>query len=196
MPHVTPAPAGLAALNALPAPEARRELLACCASAAFADRVAAARPYASADDLADTAAATVRALTWPDVLEALAAHPRIGERKPGTDRESAWSRREQSGTDGADARVLAGLADGNAAYERRFGHVYLICATGLSAEEMLARLTARLGNDEETERAVVREELARITRLRVGKLLGTGPGGAPRGVQRAAGDAGRTGEAR
>lgn len=174
MPHVTPAHAGLAALNALPEPEARRELLACCASTAFAGAVAAARPYASADELADMSAATVLGLTWPQVLEALAAHPRIGERAGGTGRESAWSRREQSGTDGADEDVLTGLAEGNAAYERRFGHVYLVCATGLSAAEMLDRLTARLGNDEPAERAVVREELAKITRLRVGKLLTAG----------------------
>lgn len=72
----------------------------------------------------------------------------------------------------AGREVLEELAEGNHAYEERFGHVYLVCATGLSAEEMLARLRGRLGNDEETERDVVRAELAKITRLRLTKLLG------------------------
>ncbi|MGJ6961447.1 2-oxo-4-hydroxy-4-carboxy-5-ureidoimidazoline decarboxylase [Streptosporangium sp. G11] len=87
-------------------------------------------------------------------------------------REAAWSRGEQAGVGTAGREVLDRLAEGNRAYERRFGHVYLICATGLSAEEMLARLTERLGNDEDAERDVVRAELAKITRLRLAKLLG------------------------
>ncbi|SNS14113.1 2-oxo-4-hydroxy-4-carboxy-5-ureidoimidazoline decarboxylase [Streptosporangium subroseum] len=94
-------------------------------------------------------------------------------REPGrSGRESGWSRQEQSGVGAAGREVLEELAEGNRAYEERFGHVYLICATGLSAEEMLARLRGRLGNDEETERDVVRAELAKITRLRLAKLLG------------------------
>ncbi|MFC6085704.1 2-oxo-4-hydroxy-4-carboxy-5-ureidoimidazoline decarboxylase [Sphaerisporangium aureirubrum] len=180
MPNVTPVPAGLAALNGLSPPDAERELLACCASTAFAARVVAGRPYGSGEELADAAAAAVLALAWPDVAEALAAHPRIGERASGAGREASWSRGEQAGTGGAARETMEGLAAGNAAYERRFGHVYLICATGLSAAEMLERLTARLDNDEEAERAVVREELSKITRLRVAKLLATDIGGEPR----------------
>ncbi|NUS08957.1 MAG: 2-oxo-4-hydroxy-4-carboxy-5-ureidoimidazoline decarboxylase, partial [Nonomuraea sp.] len=118
--------------------------------------------------LADAAEAAVRALEWPDVLEALSAHPRIGERAAGEGRESRWSRQEQSGV---PDDLRAALAAGNRAYEQRFGHVYLVCATGLSGSELLARLRARLGNDEETERGVVRDELAKITRLRLGKLM-------------------------
>ncbi|GAA3011127.1 2-oxo-4-hydroxy-4-carboxy-5-ureidoimidazoline decarboxylase [Streptosporangium longisporum] len=184
MPTVNPAPPpdGLAAFNALDAGEAEAELLTCCASRAFARRVAAARPYPDADRLAAAARAAVRELDWTDVLEALAAHPRIGQ-APGaqdTGREAAWSRREQSGVGAAGPELLEGLAEGNRAYERRFGHVYLVCATGLSAEELLERLTRRLGNDEETERDVVRTELAAITRLRLARLLGTTP--APEGT--------------
>jgi 2-oxo-4-hydroxy-4-carboxy-5-ureidoimidazoline decarboxylase len=171
MPNVTPDRHGLAGLNALSPPEAERELLSCCASRAFARHVAALRPYDDPARLADAAAAAVRDLDWPDVLEALAAHPRIGDRATGPGRESSWSRDEQSGTAGADRRVLAELAARNVLYEQRFGHVYLICATGLTAEAMLDRLGGRLLNDEDTERAVVREELAKITRLRVAKLL-------------------------
>lgn len=174
--------AGLAAFNALGAEEAEAELLACCACRAFATKVAARRPYRDPDRLAEVAEATVRSLDRSGVREALAAHPRIGEppreggpgASEGAGREAAWSRREQSGVEAAGREVLDRLAEGNRAYERRFGHVYLICATGLSAEEMLARLTERLGNDEETERDVIRAELAKITRLRLAKLLESG----------------------
>ncbi|GAA4230945.1 2-oxo-4-hydroxy-4-carboxy-5-ureidoimidazoline decarboxylase [Streptosporangium album] len=187
---------GLAGFNALSAAEAEDGLLACCASRAFAHEVAARRPYRDLAGLAEAAEAAVRGLTWPDVQEALAAHPRIGE--PPRDggraapasvartaeppryggaaeaggREASWSRREQSGVEAAGQAVLDGLAEGNRAYEERFGHVYLICATGMAAKEMLDRLRERLRNDETTERGVVRTELARITRLRVAKLLG------------------------
>lgn len=171
MPNVTPGLRGLAALSELSPAEAERELLSCCASRVFARRLAATLPHEDPGRLADDAAEVVRELAWPDVLEALRAHPRIGERAAGAGRESSWSRDEQSGTKGADRRVLAELAAGNAVYEQRFGHVYLVCATGLSAAEMLDRLQSRLAGDERAERAVVREELAKITRLRVAKLL-------------------------
>jgi len=198
MPNVNSAPPvlSLAAFNALGAEEAEAGLLACCACRAFAREVAASRPYRDLDRLAETAEAVVRGLDWSGVREALAAHPRIGEPPraaerplagespreggpvPGSgpsghrEREAAWSRREQAGMDTAGRDVLDRLAEGNRAYERRFGHIYLICATGLSAGEMLARLTERLGNDEDTERDVVRTELVKITRLRLAKLLG------------------------
>ncbi|MEU1720878.1 2-oxo-4-hydroxy-4-carboxy-5-ureidoimidazoline decarboxylase [Nonomuraea sp. NPDC005692] len=164
----------LAGFNRRPREEAEAELLACCASRAFAAAVAARRPYAARERLAEAAETAVRELKWPDVLEALAAHPRIGERPSGDGRESRWSRQEQAGAQehapgGEDLR--AALAAGNRAYEERFGYVYLVCATGLSGAELLARLRARLDNDEETERGVVREELAKITRLRLGKLM-------------------------
>jgi len=122
-------------------------------------------------DLAALAAAeeAVGGLAWEEVLEALAAHPRIGERPGGAGREAAWSRQEQSGVEDG---LREALAAGNREYEARFGHVYLVCATGLSGEHLLARLRERLGNDEERERAVVRDELAKITRLRLVKLLG------------------------
>ncbi|MEV4063057.1 2-oxo-4-hydroxy-4-carboxy-5-ureidoimidazoline decarboxylase [Nonomuraea dietziae] len=154
-------------LNALSPEEAEKELLACCASRAFAREVAAGRPYAGQAELGAAAEAAVRALAWPDVEEALAAHPRIGERAAGAGRESEWSRQEQSGV---EDHVRAELAEGNRLYEQRFGHVYLICATGLSGEEMLARLKERLDHDEATERAVVRDELAKITKLRLARI--------------------------
>ncbi|MFF4191753.1 2-oxo-4-hydroxy-4-carboxy-5-ureidoimidazoline decarboxylase [Nonomuraea sp. NPDC001831] len=164
----------LAAFNRRPRAEAEAELLACCASRAFAAAVAARRPYAAPERLAEAAEAAVRELEWPDVLEALAAHPRIGERPSGDGRESRWSRQEQAGAH-ADApgagELRAALAAGNRAYEERFGYVYLVCAAGLSGAELLARLRARLDNDEETERGAVRDELVKITRLRLGRLM-------------------------
>ncbi|MFG3440535.1 2-oxo-4-hydroxy-4-carboxy-5-ureidoimidazoline decarboxylase [Nonomuraea sp. NPDC047897] len=169
MPHTV---AGLDRFNALAPAEAERDLLACCASRVFAATVAAGRPYADPEALADAAGAAVRALDWPDVLEALAAHPRIGALADGQSREAAWSRQEQAGV--AD-ELRQALADGNRAYEDRFGHVYLVCATGLTGAEMLAGLRERLGNDDSAERGVVRDHLARITGLRIARLLGEAP---------------------
>ncbi len=166
MPHPLP---GLAGFNASTPDDARRELLTCCASPAFAAAVAARRPFRDAAELAETAGAAVAELTWPQVLEALRAHPRIGERAGGGSRQAAWSQQEQSGV---EEELRAALAEGNRAYEHRFGHVYLVCATGLTGGEMLRRLRERLAADEESERRTVREELAKITRLRVGKLVG------------------------
>ncbi|GGO81834.1 2-oxo-4-hydroxy-4-carboxy-5-ureidoimidazoline decarboxylase [Nonomuraea cavernae] len=163
---------GLAAFNAREPAEAERELLTCCASRVFARTIAAGRPYRDPAGLAAAADAAVHDLTWPEVLEALGAHPRIGERAAGADREAAWSRQEQSGVRD-DLREA--LAEGNRAYEERFGHVYLICATGLSGGQMLDRLRERLEHDDETERRTVRDELAKITRLRLAKLLGEAP---------------------
>lgn len=156
----------LEAFNALPADEAEKELLACCAAPAFAVPVAAGRPYPSIDALLAAADAALRALTWADVEQALAAHPRIGERAGGGSREAAWSRREQSGAAPGDDLVAA-----NRAYEERFGRVFLVFASGKSQDELLAAARERLGNDDATERAVVADELRRIALLRAGRLV-------------------------
>ena len=103
--------------------------------------------------------------------QALDAHPRIGERAEGASTEAQWSRREQSAVGTSDAATQDALRAGNAAYERRFGHVFLIRAAGRSAEEMAAELDRRLANDDARERAEVTEQLAQITRLRVQTLL-------------------------
>ncbi|GAA3981241.1 2-oxo-4-hydroxy-4-carboxy-5-ureidoimidazoline decarboxylase [Actinomadura viridis] len=157
--------------NALAAADAEAGLLACCASRRWAAGVAAGRPYADAEALRSASDAFLAALDWADVEEALAAHPRIGERARGAGREASWSRGEQSGMDAAEAAVRESLAAGNRRYEERFGHVFLICATGLGAGDMLAALERRLGNDAAAERAVVREELGKIVRLRLDKML-------------------------
>lgn len=154
--------------DALAREEAEAELLACCRSRRWAAMVTNGRPYGSADALFTAAAAAVRKLDWADVQEALAAHPRIGDRPGGSAREDAWSRGEQSGVAEED-RVA--FEEGNAAYEERFGHVFLICASGRKAAEMLADLRERLENDPAAERSVVHGELVKITELRLGKLF-------------------------
>ncbi|URN10354.1 2-oxo-4-hydroxy-4-carboxy-5-ureidoimidazoline decarboxylase [Actinomadura madurae] len=146
------------------------DLAACCASRRWVGALAG-RAYA---DLGALRAASRRALDdlgWADVEEALAAHPRIGERAGGDTREAGWSRGEQSGMGGAALDVRHALVEGNRVYEERFGHVFLICASGRPAREMLGELLTRLGNDAETEREVVRGELAKIVDLRLAKLV-------------------------
>ena len=157
----------LAALNSAPDDERlRAELAACCAARSWLAAMLAERPFGSQDELFAASDAAIAELTDGGLAEALAAHPRIGERSA-----EQWSRQEQSGMDVASAELRAELAAANADYERRFGHVYLVCATGRSAEELLAICRSRLDNDPVAERAVVLGELAKISRLRLGKLL-------------------------
>ncbi|MBP2702435.1 2-oxo-4-hydroxy-4-carboxy-5-ureidoimidazoline decarboxylase [Microbispora sp. RL4-1S] len=149
---------------------APEDLRSCCASAAWVAAVGARGPYQDVAALTEAGRAALAELAWDDVEEALAAHPRIGERPAGDGREASWSRREQAGTAGAGPAVLDAIHAGNAEYERRFGHVYLVCATGLGAAELLDLLRERLGNDRKAEREVVREELGKIVSLRLEKL--------------------------
>jgi 2-oxo-4-hydroxy-4-carboxy-5-ureidoimidazoline decarboxylase len=149
--------------NALDPAAAERALRSVCAAPRWAREVAASRPH---PDMASLQATAEVALSDADLDEALSGHPRIGDRTAG-----GASRREQSGVAGADAQVLAALAEGNRAYEERFGHVYLVCATGRGAHELLDVLQARLGNDPATERAVALAELAAINRLRLARMV-------------------------
>jgi 2-oxo-4-hydroxy-4-carboxy-5-ureidoimidazoline decarboxylase len=145
----------LASFNAASKQEAVAAMLACCASRRFAAYASQAAALAAVETV-------FASLTWPDVLEAMGAHPRIGARVSGQ------SAAEQSGVTG-DSR--AALLAGNLAYEERFGHVFLICATGLSGAEMLTALNRRLNNDETSERVAATTELRKITLLRVSKAL-------------------------
>jgi 2-oxo-4-hydroxy-4-carboxy-5-ureidoimidazoline decarboxylase len=152
----------LASFNAASEQEAVAAMLACCASRRFAAAMAAGRPYPSRAAALAAAETAFAALTWRDVLEAMGAHPRIGARVSGQ------SAAEQSGV-ADDSRTA--LRAGNLAYEERFGHVFLICATGLSGAEMLTALNRRLNNDETSERVAATTELRKITLLRVSKAL-------------------------
>jgi 2-oxo-4-hydroxy-4-carboxy-5-ureidoimidazoline decarboxylase len=143
----------------------------CCASVRWIDALVARRPHGSLAAITDASDAAISGLTWSDIEQALAAHPRIGDRAQGADRESAWSRQEQSAAATPQASTHATLVAGNVEYERRFGHVFLICATGKSAEDVQTALTRRLDNAAEAEREIVRDELTQIVRLRLAKLF-------------------------
>jgi 2-oxo-4-hydroxy-4-carboxy-5-ureidoimidazoline decarboxylase len=157
--------ATIADFNAAHWEAATRDVLACCESTAFAKLITEGRPYPDAGALDAAIGTAFAALTWEDIVEAMNAHPRIGARTGGI------SAAEQAGATAAGSAVRQALAAGNEAYEERFGHVFLICATGLSGQEMLDALTRRLRNTPETEQPEVRQELLKITRLRMRKLL-------------------------
>jgi 2-oxo-4-hydroxy-4-carboxy-5-ureidoimidazoline decarboxylase len=123
-------------------------------------------PYRDPAAVLAAADAAARALSWEDVLIALEAHPRIGERAAGDSREAAWSRREQAAVSPDDA-----LGDANRAYEKKFGHVFLIFASGRGKDEILAAARLRLANDDDTERAIVRDELRKIAVRRLEGVL-------------------------
>ena len=161
----------LADWNALSPADAERELLVCCAAPAWAAALAKERPFPTVGGVLDASDRLVSGLGWADLRPALDAHPRIGERIRRQGAEADWSRREQAGTQSADDATARALVEANEAYEERFGHVFLIFATGKSAGEMLAAARERLRNDEFTEQAAVRAELAKITRLRLERLL-------------------------
>jgi 2-oxo-4-hydroxy-4-carboxy-5-ureidoimidazoline decarboxylase len=159
--------AAIEEFNGEPVERAAELLRACNAAPRFVAELVAGRPYPEGAALVARAEEVARALPWDEVLLALSAHPRIGDRVEGVSAEAAASRREQSSMADADTGIRAALIEGNRAYEQRFDHVFLIRAAGRSPEEMLAELRRRLGNDEAAERAEVTEQLAQITALRV-----------------------------
>ena len=157
--------------NTLSDEAAHDALAACCASPTWVAEVAAGRPYATRTALLNATEAACRRLSDADLEEALAAHPRIGDRAAGTSAEAQWSRQEQASVSHSDDATRTHLHQANLAYEERFGRVFLIRAAGRSPAEMLVEARRRLGNDEATERAEVTEQLGQIARLRVEKLL-------------------------
>jgi len=179
-------------LNATDVHDAQREFERCCGSTEWAARMTAARPFATSDAMLVTADAIWIALDESDWREAFAAHPRIGERASGAGgagrasgagragvagaagragASSAWSAQEQAGVSSADDEVLDRLGAKNREYVDRFGYIFIVCATGKSADEMLTRLEQRLTNDPAVEIRVAAEEQRQITQLRLRKLL-------------------------
>jgi 2-oxo-4-hydroxy-4-carboxy-5-ureidoimidazoline decarboxylase len=156
------------------APERARELLrGCCGSERWVGRMAARRPFPGIDDLLTAARDEWLALAEQDWLEAFRHHPKIGDRESLRRRFPAThhlSSREQAGVDGAGGDVLDALAAKNEAYERKFGFIFIVCATGRNAAGMLALLEARLGNDRATELQNAASEQAKITELRLRSL--------------------------
>ncbi|WP_031515670.1 2-oxo-4-hydroxy-4-carboxy-5-ureidoimidazoline decarboxylase [Streptomyces sp. NRRL F-5123] len=165
-------PPGLSRLNQADAATAVSLLREVCASTTWCERMAAGRPYAHTDELLAASDAAMSRLTAADLHEAMAAHPPIGRPAPG----DAASAREQSGVAAEERAELLELGE---AYRRAHGHVFLICATGASGERIRAELRARTGNDTATEREIVRTELGKINRIRLGRLAGTPQEDAP-----------------
>ncbi|MEU5155102.1 2-oxo-4-hydroxy-4-carboxy-5-ureidoimidazoline decarboxylase [Glycomyces sp. NPDC021274] len=159
----------LEAFDTADAEDAVEVLTACCASRAWAEKVASGRPYRTVAALRAAALAGFDELDESELAVAHAAHAPIGKPKPAV--EDQWSRGEQSRALAADAAVRDELAAVNAAYERRFGRVFLICATGLTGEEILAEAERRLGSDDATEHREAVAELRKIVALRLEKAV-------------------------
>jgi len=164
-------------LNRLPFDAARAELERCCGASSWVERLCAARPFRDRDHLLSEAERGARALTPGDWREAFSHHPRIGDLDSVRARfgsTAAWAADEQRGAAGATESTLRALAEGNRAYEEKFGYIFIVCATGKGAGEMLALLESRLQNDADVELGIAAEEQSKITRLRLEKLL-SGP---------------------
>jgi 2-oxo-4-hydroxy-4-carboxy-5-ureidoimidazoline decarboxylase len=161
-------------INCFTAAEAEDQFLRCCGSRAWAAGMAAARPFAGRTDVYQAAERVWRALPREDRMEAFAAHPRIGDvnslRKK-YENTKAWASGEQAGVNAADEAVLQELAEGNRAYEEKFGFIFIVCATGKSAAEMLALLNARLPLARDEEILNAGAEQMKITRIRLDKWL-------------------------
>lgn len=163
----------LDAWNRAPEPEARDAMLACCGSRRWAHAMVAQRPIARVAELSEAADRAWSAMGEADWLEAFACHPRIGARKAAhaPTQSTAWSSQEQASVASAQERVLAALAAGDALYEEKFGFTYIVCATGKSAEEMLAILKRRLGSERAAELKEAAEQQRQILQIRLGKWL-------------------------
>ncbi|MDO0925082.1 2-oxo-4-hydroxy-4-carboxy-5-ureidoimidazoline decarboxylase [Streptomyces sp. TG1A-8] len=163
----TSTPPGLARFNGLGESAALAALHAACASTAWAKHLLTARPYATPADLYAASDAATAGLSAADLAEALAGHPPIGRPRPG----DPASAREQGGMAGASADLKAEMLGLNLAYQDRFGHVFLVCATGRTGEQMRDALRERIGNPPEREREIIRTELGRINRIRLARLV-------------------------
>ncbi|MFG2133933.1 2-oxo-4-hydroxy-4-carboxy-5-ureidoimidazoline decarboxylase [Streptomyces sp. NPDC048751] len=163
----TSMPMGLARFNELEESAALVALHEVCASTAWAARLLAARPYATADALHAASDAAMAELTTADLEEAMAGHPPIGRPEPG----DPTSAREQRGMADATEELKAEMLELNLAYQDRFGHVFLICATGLTGEQLRDAVRERIGNPPEREREIVRTELGKINRIRLARLV-------------------------
>ncbi len=160
--------------NQLPAQEAAQQILPCCGSAAWARELAARRPLPDEMSLLTAADEIWDSLGEQDWVEAFSKHPRIGERKapPAASAQSAsWSTQEQRNVALAGNAVQQALAEANREYERRFGRVFIVCATGKGASEILDILRRRLENDDAAELREAAEEQRNITNLRLKKWL-------------------------
>lgn len=160
--------------NELPIDTAAREIMACCGSSAWAQAVTKRRPFADENSLIRASDEIWSELNTPDWMEAFSKHPRIGERKApqlASAQSATWSAQEQQKVASAGDAVQLALAEANREYERRFNNVFIVCATGKSAPEILQILRRRLRNDDAAELREAAEEQRKITNLRLQKWL-------------------------
>ncbi|WP_415953969.1 2-oxo-4-hydroxy-4-carboxy-5-ureidoimidazoline decarboxylase [Streptomyces sp. KLOTTS4A1] len=158
---------GLTRFNTSDETAAAADLHEVCSSSAWGSKVLAQRPYADTDSLFAASDAAMAELSTADLEEAMAGHPPIGRPKPG----DPTSAREQRGMAGASEELRNELLELNLAYQEKFGHVFLICATGATAEFMLGQIKVRIENGPEQEREIVRTELGKINRIRLTRLV-------------------------
>jgi 2-oxo-4-hydroxy-4-carboxy-5-ureidoimidazoline decarboxylase len=160
--------------NSLDAAAAAREALPCCGSRAWADGLAARRPFADAEELCAASDAVWAGLAEDDWREAFDSHPRIGQShaRATTAESLAWSSEEQRAAISPDEAAKLALAERNRQYEERFGLIFIVCASGKSAAEILAILSARMRNDAATEMLEAAEQQRQITQLRLRRWLG------------------------
>ena len=161
--------------NQLPFTDAVDEVIPCCGSKSWAQLLAGRRPITSESSLLAASDHIWRGLGSSDWLEAFHAHPRIGESStqvPVGPQSQSWSRQEQGQVTTVNQTVKTELAEANRAFEQRFGHIFIVCATGKSASEILAILRRRMQNDGNTELREAADEQRQITQLRLKKWLG------------------------
>ena len=159
-------------MNSLSSTQAEAEFLKCCGSSNWAHALTLARPFKDTDSLFREADSISWSLSEEDWLEAFRAHPKIGESAAVQSAQArSWSAQEQSGAEDAATETKAALAAGNQEYEKRFGFIFIVCATGKTSAEMLAILNERLQNDSDTELRLAAEEQRKITCLRLEKLV-------------------------
>jgi OHCU decarboxylase len=164
----------LDSLNSLLPSEAEQEFLKCCGSKNWAQRMVAERPFSGLNQLIESSDRIWWSLEPADWLEAFHSHPKIGEKRAAAAiaaESQKWSEDEQSGTRDATAGTRAELAGLNSVYEKRFGYIFIVCASGKSSEELLANLRERLQHDEDEELRFAAAEQAKITELRLKKLV-------------------------
>ncbi len=160
--------------NQLSRETAQQELFKCCGSTRWATALAGKRPFDNREALIQSSDEIWKHCERADGLEAFTHHPKIGdikslEKKFASTKE--WAGKEQSGVESADIAVLEALSEGNRAYEKKYGYIFIVCASGKSAAEMLDLLQARMSNAPEDELKVAMSEQNKITRLRLLKLI-------------------------
>ncbi len=163
----------LKSINELNHDDAAEVFRKCCGSNTWVEKMSGARPFGSDQALSEHADRSFKDLTRADWMDAFAAHPKIGDisslkKKYNTTKN--WAENEQAGAQGISDEVAQDLASSNEQYLQKFGYIFIVCATGKTADEMLAMLKHRLNNDPETELPIAAERTKKITHLRLGKL--------------------------